>query len=254
VIPVDTAIRAWVEPETRRRKKRKRDPPWRPQSYGQRVLIFDTETTTDHAQRLLFAFFRIYERDRFVREGIVAAELLDHKAMMAINEYATKHRLPVYSRERFVEEVFFPEVCALGTLCVGFNLPFDLARVALDAGCGRGVNRRKFRLRLSRRVHIHDLHVESASGHAAFIGLVPKRKLYKREPAFFKGRFLDLSTLTRALTGSSKTLKAASKLFKTHTRKSYPRDSDVWAARRSRHLGLIPQAPRRVRAASLCDF
>jgi hypothetical protein len=219
MIHVETAIRAWVEPQKLRRKKGKRDVPWRPQPYGQRVLVFDTETTTDHAQRLLFGFFLLYERDRFVLEGLIAADTLDYEAMAAINAYAAKCRLPIYSRERFVEEVFYPEVYELGTLCVGFNLSFDLARLAINAGCGRGENRRKFRIVLSRRLKWHDLRVEAASGHAAFVRVVPKRKLFRWEKPFFSGRFLDLSTLARAFTGASNTLKRACALFRTHTRK-----------------------------------
>jgi hypothetical protein len=216
---VETAIRAWVQPKRRKGRRRKRERPWRPQRYGERVLIFDVETSADHAQRLLFAFFRLYERDRLVREGIIAAEALRHEEKAVIAEYAARHRLPIYSPELFIEQVFFPEVYDLGTLCVGFNLPFDLPRVATSAGCGRGANRRKFRIRLSRRVAIHDLHIESASGHAAFIGFVPKRRVYARERPFFKGRFLDLSTLARAMTGQAHTLEANCNLFNTHTRK-----------------------------------
>lgn len=225
MIAVETAIRAWVKPDkkhkkrTKHAKRAKPETPWRPQPYGERVLVFDTETTTDHAQRLLFAFFRIYERDKLVLEGIIAADVLDHQAMEAISTYAARHRLPIYSRERFVEEVFYPEVYELGTLCVGFNLPFDLARIALRAGCGRGKNRRKFRLMLSRRLKWHDMRIEAASGHASFIGFVPKRKLSRFEKPFFTGRFLDASVMFRALTGKSATLDKAARVFKTHTRK-----------------------------------
>ncbi len=219
MIVVETAIRAWVEPD-RPRGRHKRDPPWRPQRYGDRVLVFDTETTTDHSQRLLFGFFRIYARDKLAMEGIIAAEKLDQDAMLAINEYAARNRLPVLSREEFIEKMFFPEVYDLGTLCVGYNhLLFDLPRLALDAGCGRGKNRRRFRLKLSRRIHVHDLHIEAASGHATFAAFVPKRKLHKWERPFFKGRFLDLSTLVRALTGTPRTLKSACEAFGTHTHK-----------------------------------
>jgi len=178
-VSMKTAIRAWVEPWKPRRNKR-RNPktkpkpvPWRPQPYGDRVLVFDTETTVDAAQRLLFGFFRLYERDRLIREGIIVADLLDHDAMIAIAEYRAKCRLPIYSRERFVEEVFYPEVYQEGTLCVGFNLPFDLSRIAIRAGCGRGDNRRKFRIGLTDRIRWHDLRIESASNRAAFIGFVP---------------------------------------------------------------------------------
>jgi hypothetical protein len=48
---------------------------------------------------------------------------------------------------------------------------------------------------------------------------VPKRKLDPWELPFFKGRFLDLSTLTRAFTGVHHSLKSACKVFHTHTRK-----------------------------------
>ncbi|MFY9737683.1 MAG: hypothetical protein WAK11_01395, partial [Candidatus Cybelea sp.] len=220
-----TAIRAWVEPwkphrHKRRNPKAKPKPvPWRPQPYGERVLVFDTETTVDAAQRLLFGFFRLYERDRLVREGIIVADLLDHESMIAISEYAAKCRLRIYSRERFVEEVFYPEVCAEGSLCVGFNLPFDLSRIAIHGGCGRGENRRKFRIKLTQRIRWHDLRIESASNRAAFIGFVPKRKLFDWEKPFFAGRFLDLSTLSGAFSGKRHSLRSAGKAFLAFTRK-----------------------------------
>jgi hypothetical protein len=219
MIAVETAIRAWVEPKTRRRWAKYRRVAFRPQPYGERVLIFDTETTTDHAQRLLFGFFRLYQEERLVLEGLIVTDVLAHNDMEAVSTYAAKCRIPIYSRESFVEEVFYPEVYVRGSLCVGFNLPFDLARIAVHAGCGRGKNRRSFRLVLSRRLRWPDLRVESASGRAAFIEFVPKRKLDPWELPFFKGRFLDLSTLTRAFTGVHHSLKSACKAFHTHTRK-----------------------------------
>ncbi|MGC1336276.1 MAG: hypothetical protein WA812_12975, partial [Candidatus Cybelea sp.] len=104
-----TAVRAWVEPRKPGRAGTRRDRtvvPWRPQPYGERVLVFDTETTTDAAQRLLFGFFRLYERDKLIAEGLIAADVLDQPSMEAIAEYAARCTLPIYSRERFVEEVF----------------------------------------------------------------------------------------------------------------------------------------------------
>ncbi|HEY1883026.1 MAG TPA: hypothetical protein VGG51_08295 [Candidatus Cybelea sp.] len=219
MIAVETAIRAWVEPKTHQRKTKSRRITFRPQPYGERVLVFDTETTTDHAQRLLFGFFRLYQDDWLIREGLIVADVLAHDDMEAMNVYGAKSDVHIYSREVFVEEVFYPEVYVRGTLCVGFNLPFDLARIAVHAGCGRGKNRRRFRLVLSRRLRWPDLRIESASGRAAFIEFVPKRKLDPWELPFFKGRFLDLSTLTRAFTGFHHSLKSACKAFHTHSRK-----------------------------------
>jgi hypothetical protein len=224
-LAVTTAIRAWVE--ARRKdgtprsaaRKRKAKPPWRPQRYGDRVLVFDTETTTDAAQRLLFGFFRLYERDRLILEGLIVGDILDYEQMATLTEYAARCRLPIYSRERFVEEVFYPEVYVEGTLCVGFHLPFDLARIAVSAGCGRGENRRKFRIVLSRRLRWHDLRIESLSARAALIVFVPKTKLRAWERPFFAGRFCDCSATAAAFTGARHSLRSAGAALRAYTRK-----------------------------------
>ena len=222
VVERQSAVRAWVEPRKPRcrvGRRRSAPVPWRPQPYGQRLLVFDTETTTDAAQRLLYGFFRIYDRDRLVQEGLIAAEVMDHESMAVIAEFAAKNRLPIFSRERFVEDVFYPEVYREGTLCVGFNLPFDLTRIAVHAGVGRGQNRRKFRIVLTRRIRWHDLRIESATGKAAFIGFTPKRALQEWERPFFSGRFCDLSTLSRAFSGKPHSLRSAGKAFEAFTLK-----------------------------------
>ena len=94
VLTVTTAIRAWVEArkgsKARRAPRKKAKPPWRPQPYGQRVLVFDTETTTDAAQRLLFGFFRLYEHDRLILEGLIVADVLDYEQMTTLAEYAAR--------------------------------------------------------------------------------------------------------------------------------------------------------------------
>ena len=213
---VTTAIRAWVESHKQRRSgsRKSQRVPWRPQRYGERVLVFDTETTVDAAQRLLFGFFRLYERDRLVREGIIVADTLDYASMTAITEYAARCRLADLQPRAIRGRIFYPEVYVEGTLCVGFNLPFDLARVAIHAGICRDQNRRKFRIVLSRRLRWHDLRIESLSGRAAFIGFVPKRKLTAWEKPFFAGRFCDLSATAGAFTGKRHSLLSAGKAFR----------------------------------------
>lgn len=223
-LAVTTAIRGWVEARrkdgTPRRPAPKRsEPGWRPRPYGDRVLVFDTETTTDAAQRLLYGFFRLYEHDRLILEGLIVSDILDYAQMTTLTEYAARCRLPIYSRERFVEEVFYPEVYVEGTLCVGFNLPFDLARIAVHARICRGENRRKFGIVLSRRLRWHDLRIESLSARASLIGFVPKRKLTKWEKPFFAGRFFDLSATAAAFTGQRHSLRSAGDAFRTYTRK-----------------------------------
>lgn len=155
MITVETAIRAWIQVEPRQAfPSPSTRIPWRSAAFGERVLVFDTETSIDFTQRLLFGVFRIYEHDRLELEGLITADNLSGQDFTILHEYAARRNLRVFIRTRFVEDVFYPEVYVRGTLCGGFNLPFDLSRIALRAGSGRGKNRRQFRFVLtSKYVH-----------------------------------------------------------------------------------------------------
>jgi hypothetical protein len=178
-------------------------------------LVWDTETTTDFTQRLLFGFYRVYEDDELVEggEGLIIADDLSKSELEFAQSWALNHNLPVRTHLEFVEQVLYPEVYGLGTLCVGFNLPFDVSRIAIHAAFGTGKNRRKFTFSMSQRVRWPRLRVEPISGSGAFIGFAPKKLLARWEKPFFAGRFLDLSTLVKAFTGEGMTLKRACKVF-----------------------------------------
>jgi hypothetical protein len=233
MIPVhSTAIRAWVEPDKldnledldKAQKKRTTEvgPPWRPTHFGKRVLVFDTETTTDYSQRLLFGFYRLYIDAKLKDERLIVADDLTDVPLKIATDFASAEKLEVVNRTEFVEDVFYPEVYRRGALCVGFNLPFDLARIAVRAGSGTGRNRRKFSLLLTRRARWPRIRIESISGRAAFIGFAPKKKenLAKWELPFFSGRFLDLSTLVVAFLGEPLSLRTAGNRFKANVLKS----------------------------------
>ena len=66
----DTAVRAWVEPNEPRRPPSQSELPWRAIRFDERVLVFDTETTTDFTQRLLFGVFRNYVHGELFEEGL----------------------------------------------------------------------------------------------------------------------------------------------------------------------------------------
>jgi hypothetical protein len=226
-----------------------------------RVLVFDTETTTDTTQRLLFGFFRLYVRDRLAEEALIVADALSQSEMECVTEYAARCRLKIYGREQFVDKVFYPEIYLRGAVCVGVNLPFDLRRIAIHARTGYGRNRRRFTVVLSRRLTWHDLRIESPSGNASFIGFTPKRKLFDWEQPFFTGRFCDLTALSRAFTGKRQSLKSGGKTFHAHTRKmeapelgSVTREAlNVWSSGRAGNMGVVQGASSRVCTASLCN-
>jgi hypothetical protein len=159
----DTAVRAWVQPNRPRRAPSGSQVPWRAAPFGERVMVFDTETTTDFTQRLLFAVFRNYVHGELLEEGVFLGDSLSESEKAVARAYAVTHELSVYTRSEFVENIFYPEVYVQGALCVGFNLPFDLSRIAVQANPGKGKHRRAFRFKLSFRVDLPDIRIEAIS-------------------------------------------------------------------------------------------
>jgi hypothetical protein len=89
------------------------------------------------------------------------------------------------------------EVYGLGTLCVGYNLPFDLSRIAIRYICGTGKNSRRFSFELSRDVKWPRLRIEQISTRGAFIAFAPRTKLNEREKPFFAGWSLQRESFAR---------------------------------------------------------
>lgn len=214
---VQAAIRAWVEVEpgpTQFGKMANHAKGFRSARIGERVLVFDTETSTDLTQRLLFGFFRIYENDTLELEAIIYDDTLPIKDRETISHFAKHENLRMFSRAQFVE-AFYAECYELGTLCVGANLPFDLTRIAIHAGVGRGRNRRKFRLTLSENPFQSKLRIEAISGKGAFMTFAIQNEpdQWRDKGPVFTGRFLDVLTLARAFTGERHNLYSAGRRF-----------------------------------------
>lgn len=121
----------------------------------------------------------------------------------------------------FIDRVFYPSAKA-GATIVGFNLPFDISRIAIDHGSARVVPRGDgtvdrsmeggFTFKLSNNPENSNLRVKHLSRRAAFINFA--------RPAPERGFFLDLRTLAAALTSQSHTLDSLAKLLKTETFKA----------------------------------
>jgi len=203
----ETAVRGWIEP---RRIFRGRSGS-RHANLDTYALVFDTETTTDYAQALLYGFFQVRHHGDCEREGIFCADDLDANSLAIIQKFAAKYDLELLSRTEFITE-FYAEVYGRGALCVGFNLPFDLSRIALGVAAGRGIHRRSFRLKLSLDRWSPDIRVETISSKASFIRFAPCKR---RQRNFFRGRFLDLRAAVAAFTGESHTLASACTAFGT---------------------------------------
>ncbi|MGD0894583.1 MAG: hypothetical protein ABSA08_00970 [Acidimicrobiales bacterium] len=214
--------------------------------------MFDTETTTDYAQALKFGAWRYYRLDpdgpMLIDEGLFYADVLperDPGGYAELQRYVAKRstllgtgrqrRIRLLSQSKFVERVFFSAAYGGRDLVVGFNLPFDLSRLAIRASEGRRMNRGGFSLVLApgkagtphkERRHRPRVDIKHANSKLAFmsftkpvepdlVDLIPDgSRDQKPDPGYaWRGRFLDLRTLAFALTGIAYSLQDACDAF-----------------------------------------
>jgi hypothetical protein len=112
----------------------------------------------------------------------------------------------------FINNVFLPEVYDLKTLCIGFNLPFDLSRIAKSFGYARNGMKGGFSFTLTddrKRPRLIIKHIDSTKAFIRFGSALDRDKC----KLGFRGNFLDLHTAMFALTGESHTLESACKLL-----------------------------------------
>ena len=201
-----------------------------------KLLVFDTETTTDSTQALKFGSWRYYRLCRggrwdCVQEGLFHGDDLhdtDPAGMAVLRRYAantwadTDHGqqqpLKLLTRGQFVEQVLFRAAWEGRARVVGFNLPFDLSRLAISASEGRGANRGGFSFILAagnptkgykERKHRPRVQIKHLNAHRAQISFTAAMGATHR----WRGDFVDLRTLTFALTARGHSLDSACRAF-----------------------------------------
>lgn len=217
--PLPIAVRGHTVP--RAGKNRRQPSPRRQATVASgAVLVFDTETTTDEKQALLFGCWRYFRPTSnggllLVDEGLFYADELpeeDPEGLDLLRRHAatapttaTSGRLRLLSRDEFVTQVFYPAAYDARATVVGFNLPFDIARLAIDAAEGRGRNLRGFSFTLARgneakgykeQKHKPRVTVKHLNSHTAFIRFSSAYQATQR----WTGEFVDCRTLLFALT------------------------------------------------------
>ena len=227
-----------------RNRKEPGEPRW-PES----ALVIDCETSTDERQSLTFGFYRYCRADAngmyvCVAEGIFHADELretDREAMSILEHYVDtveaqtpkdyRHRLRLLSRSEFMRQVFWRATLnpqnGASALIVGFNLPFDLSRLAVECSKARphsegwslvmpqdedpktGLLRSDpFRQRVKTKP------IDSKAAFIRFAGVsMPSRKTGRRLIPYTRGRFLDLRMLGWALRNQSYSLESACQAF-----------------------------------------
>jgi len=103
------------------------------------TVVFDTETTTDPSQHLRFGTYRVYQGKQLFRSGIFyAPNGISKSDLEILRRYAANNELDLLTRNQFSDDILFDIGYDLRATIVGFNLPFDISRIAIDHGSARG--------------------------------------------------------------------------------------------------------------------
>ncbi len=199
------------------------------------VLILDTETTTDPAQRLTYGCYRygrwrddgtlaILQEGLFYADDLPETDLAGYATLQAFTaahpadvapDRRARRGLRLLSRREFLDAVLWPAVQA-DALIVGFNISFDLSRLAADVSPARDAYQGGFSFVLweyrdaagNWREHRYRprLRVKQIDSKRALIGLARPRGW---RGAFPRPGFLDLRTLAFAVTDRGHSLRSA---------------------------------------------
>lgn len=180
-----------------------------------RILVWDTETTTDLYQNLTFGYFKILWYGKLDYHGLFYdPAIIKENELHIIQSFSKKNNIPLYTLEEF-RKIFLHEVYDLQSLCIGFNLPFDLARIPIRSSNSKFKRRGGFSLLLSKNLNYPRLHITHVNNTLSFIEFGGTKNKQNR----FRGNFLDLRTLCHALTDKKHTLESACKAYHTTYKK-----------------------------------
>jgi hypothetical protein len=176
------------------------------------ALIFDCETFADETQALRFGTYQIRHHGALMESGIFySPENLTAAEIAVLRKYASAHRLELLTHTEFVDDVFFRIGYDYRATIVGFNLPFDIARIAINADSARGRMKGGFTFGLTENKKRPRIQIKHLSAKAAFIQFAAPGKnrsnrsvlkLGKSEP-IQRGHFVDCKTLSNALLAKS---------------------------------------------------
>ena len=185
------------------------------------MLVFDTETTADEAFTFRVGVYHLYKDRALFEKGIFFApnpksdKILSAADIVLIKTYAEKRGFNIRSKDEFVDQVLYRYGYRYGGSIVGFNLPFDLSRLALKPGSARGETMRGgFTLKLHPNKGNPNVRIKHLSARASLISFAapPKaregrgsRRRKLKTPAR-RGYFVDVKTLAATLTGASHSL------------------------------------------------
>jgi hypothetical protein len=225
------AVRAFAPPPDRPignngAHKRRGDPA----SPSEWTLVFDTETAVDAAQRIRIGAYQFRKADELDEAGLFYdPAAVEEAELEALRRFASDGKMNLRTVSEFVDQVLYDRAYDLRASIVGFNLPFDISRLAIKHGSARGkAMRGGFTFKLSRHWWRPAIQVRHLNARASLMQFThpPKRRdprgqrKRKVPPPQRRGSFIDLKTIGAALLSRSFNLASLADFLKTPTRKA----------------------------------
>ena len=180
-----------------------------------KILTFDTETTIDQFQNLIFGSFRIDNKGFLEHQGIFYnIEMVREKELNLLFEYSKQKNIALYTKEEFVNNILYPHLLNRHPV-IAFNLPFDLSRLAIKSTFCKGGFNGGFSLQLSDNTSLPRIRIKHLDSTKSFIELGSVLNEEER----FKGFFIDVKTLVSALSNKDMSLAEASRHFNLEIQK-----------------------------------
>ncbi len=191
------------------------------------TIIFDTETTTDAAQSLRIGFCQVRKHGEIVREVLFYDPGLSASDRLVVQAYAEAHGLTLATVDVFRRAQFLKIGYRGNAEIVGFNLPFDISRIARRQSEARDSMRGGFSFELSEWKSEPNIRVKHLSASAALMDFAKPGKqqtgkgMRNRgfENPHNRGYFFDVKTIAMALTSRKHSLKSLSAFLGVPTQK-----------------------------------
>jgi hypothetical protein len=205
------------------KKKQKPAPP------SEWTLVFDCETKVDAGQNLRFGTYQIRKGSELMEAGIFYdPDALAPLELELLRRVADEHGVKLRPRDEFVDDVFYGVAYDFRANIVGFNLPFDLSRLAIWHGSAHGKKvKGGFSLKLSNnswkpRVQVRHLNSRAALMQFALPAKQKTPRGARRRKIFTPGRrgsSIDLKTIGAALFSRTFNLDSLAVFLKTPSQK-----------------------------------
>ncbi len=213
-------VRAFTRKPTSGTKRAQRIRNKQPSRYD---LVFDTETKIDVSQSLRVGAYQVRDCGNVIEAGFFyRADALTGREPETLAAYCMRRGLKCLPLKQFVDEVFYLYGYRLRGNIIGFNLPFDLSRLALSWDSARNDRMRGgYTLQFSKDPAHPNVRVKSLGTAGAKFDFASNdhKDNNPNRPPPKRGFFTDISTLANALYSRRFSLGSLCEQLETETRK-----------------------------------